>query len=64
MARLALAAPAEDAALMHRMQGVDDDQSPRDRQPGRDRATAKAVKDRGLALAGEPGFGNPAGKLG
>ena len=55
----ALASPAEAAAFVDRVQGVDDDRGAGDRQPGLDGAPAEAVEQRGLALAGEPGLGQP-----
>jgi hypothetical protein len=49
---------------MHRVQGVDEDGGAGDRQAGVERAPAKAVEQRGLALARETGFSQPRAKLG
>jgi hypothetical protein len=64
LAAVTLAAPAGGTAFMHRMQRVDDDDGARDRQPRFDGAPAEAVEQRRLALAGQPGLGRPAAKLG
>ena len=54
---VAVVAPAEQPALVHRMQRVDEHMRAAERQSGRDAAVAKAVDDVGFGRAGEPGLG-------
>src|SRR5947209_34107 len=64
LALVTLAPPADDAAFMHRMQGIDDDRGARYRQSGRYSAATEPIDDLGLAIAGEPGLSQPVAKLG
>jgi hypothetical protein len=52
-------APAEDAALVDRVQRVDEDEGARERQPGGGRSLAKAVQQVQLGRPREPCGRNP-----
>ena len=52
-------APAEKAALVHRMQRVDEQVRAAKRNPGRDATVAEAGENIGVGRAGEAGLGQP-----
>src|SRR5580704_10953900 len=55
--------PAEEVALVDRMQRVDDDPGARNWQPGYDRATAELAEYFEVVLSGKPSVNNPADKV-
>ena len=59
-----VAEPAEHPALVDRVQRVDDDDGPRHRDAGGDRAFAEAAQQIGLGHAAQAGVGDPGGDVG
>src|SRR5215813_4793492 len=57
-------APQKRAALVNRVQRVDQQRGAGERQTGGAGPSAKLVEELGLACPGKPGFGEPNAKLG